>query len=109
MNIKDKYNGEALAIIIDTSIVIAEEGTGDNLLSEDIEDGYIDYINWTIYDLKVDADNAPIFVEGDGGMVLTRSYVCEMTVEEICERICDEVGYPNNHNFVVRSLDSLTL
>lgn len=50
-------------------IVCISEGTGENLLSEDIADGYVDYINFSQYDLSV-----PI-KEIDGGRVMTKRMV----------------------------------
>lgn len=41
------------------------EGTGDNLLEEDIEMGYVDYIYYTVYDSEG---------EIDGGMMLLEDY-----------------------------------
>ncbi len=56
-------------------IIYISEGTGDNLLREDIAEGYVDYINYTIYDL----DNG--IEESDGGMIMLkelfqRKYLC---------------------------------
>ena len=46
------------------------EGTGDNLLKEDVADGYKDYYNYGIYS---DPDDARLQInEIDGGMVLLR-------------------------------------
>lgn len=45
-------------------IIYISEGTGDNILSEDIEEGYVDYINYQIYML----DNG--ICEDDGGMIM---------------------------------------
>ncbi len=47
-------------------IIYISEGTGDNLLDEDIEEGYVDYINYQIYML----DNG--IEEDDGGMIMLR-------------------------------------
>lgn len=47
-------------------ILEAEQGTGDNLLEEDIEAGYVDYVYYTIYDIS---DLSEV-TEDDGGMML---------------------------------------
>lgn len=47
-------------------IIYISEGTGDNLLDEDIEEGYVDYINYQIYMF----DNG--IEEDDGGMIMLR-------------------------------------
>ena len=45
-------------------IIRISEGTGDNLLDEDIEAGYVDYIYYDQYELS------PDIREVDGGMVM---------------------------------------
>lgn len=45
-------------------IIRIAEGSGDNLLPEDIEDGYVDYIYYEQYELS---NNMP---EADGGQIL---------------------------------------
>ena len=52
-------------------IMVMQEGTGDNLEPEDIEDGYVDYINLTMYVY----DGACEIEELDGGMRLTTELV----------------------------------
>lgn len=53
--------------IIDKEQMIEyDQGTGDNLLPEDRAEGFVDYINFTIYDLT----NLEHVKEVDGGMVL---------------------------------------
>jgi hypothetical protein len=47
-------------------IIKISEGTGDNLLDEDIEAGYVDYIYYDTY--VVDSD----IREHDGGMVMLK-------------------------------------
>lgn len=51
--------------------LLVEEGTGDNLLHEDREEGYVDYLNW--YEgVLFDGD----FVQtGDGGMFLYKEMI----------------------------------
>lgn len=45
-------------------IINISEGSGDNLLQEDMDEGYVDYIYYEQYGLEVDLR------EVDGGMVL---------------------------------------
>lgn len=47
------------------------EGNGDNLFPEDEEEGFVDYINYEIYELEID------FPEYDGCMMLTKELVRE--------------------------------
>ena len=73
-------------INVDGKIVHITEGTGDNLLQEDIEEGYVDYIYYEVFDLDYD------FPEVDGGMVLTTEYVADMDELEIVRRTLDMMG-----------------
>lgn len=97
-----------------------EEGTGDNLLREDIDEGYVDYLNWESYSVSPE-DCPPEFVENggsvtlprkyvremdvedfdeeDGGMVLSRKYVREMTVDEVIRAACEECGIDESEKY----------
>lgn len=56
------------------TILIAQEGTGDNLLDEDIAEGYVDYVY--IETQEFDGDR---FVEdSDGGQMLMRQYFADV-------------------------------
>lgn len=64
---KDNYDDIYIYVSVPNEngyIIYISEGTGDNLLSEDIEEGYVDYINYEIYML----DNG--ICENDGGMIM---------------------------------------
>lgn len=66
---KDNYDDIYIYVSVPNEngyIIYISEGTGDNLLSEDIEEGYVDYINYEIYML----DNG--IEEDDGGMIMLR-------------------------------------
>lgn len=58
----------------DEVIIEFDEGTGDNLLPEDIEAGYVDYVNYTVYDIS-DLDYVR---EVDGGMILLKKPYSEV-------------------------------
>lgn len=49
-------------------IIYISEGDGTNLLDEDIREGYVDYINYSQYDLSGGIQ------EADGGMMLSAEY-----------------------------------
>lgn len=53
-------------VVDDEAIIEFDEGTGDNLLDEDIEAGYVDYVYYTVYGIW-DLDDVK---EIDGGMIL---------------------------------------
>ncbi|MCD8109254.1 MAG: hypothetical protein LUE14_04030 [Clostridiales bacterium] len=94
MNEKYKYDDVFVFLPQLMEIVKIAEGTGDNLLREDKEQGYVDYINYEIASMKED------FVEADGGMILLKQlfrekYTCtEECVEDVLRFHYGEVpGY----------------
>ena len=64
------------------------EGDGGNLLKEDIENGYVDYIYYEIYNAD-DLDN-----EIDGGMILLKEYFQDKykSTEDAIEDVMNFVG-----------------
>lgn len=64
MSAKSRYADLYIFIPAMKQIIRIAEGTGDNLLPEDIEEGYVDYIYYEQYELSQD------FPEVDGGQVL---------------------------------------
>lgn len=69
-------------------LVTAVEGTGDNLLDEDIREGYHDYMMTNVY-----ARDGYEIVENDGGQLLTSEMVADLSEEEIIKRVLDYWGY----------------
>lgn len=57
-----------------------QEGTGDNLSQEDVDNGYVDYIYYDVYKTLNDVKDEEIF---DGGMYYLKKLYQNMTVEEI--------------------------
>lgn len=62
------------------------EGTGDNLLQEDIDEGYVDYIYYDYYDSLIDVKEDSAH---DGGMILLKKYYQDMRLEEIIREVQD--------------------
>jgi len=65
------YNDVFIFVPDAYQIIRISEGTGDNLIYEEIEEGYIDYLNYEQYDLE---DGMPEF---DGGMIMLKELVRE--------------------------------
>jgi len=65
-------------------LITAVEGTGDNLLSEDIKEGYKDYWLSSIY--EQDGEDIKLI---DSGQVLTSKYIADMPEEEWLDHIFD--------------------
>lgn len=64
MSTENRYEDLYIFVPAMKQIIRIAEGTGDNLLPEDIEEGYADYIYYEQYELNQD------FSEIDGGQVL---------------------------------------
>lgn len=63
---------DAYAYVPQVGLILrVAEGTGDNLLREDRELGYVDYIYYELYEVGYGFD------EVDGGMITTREYVAD--------------------------------
>lgn len=97
------------------SVFHAFEGTGDNLLSDDREQGFVDYILYEVYTGKITYPMIDAYVSGDDidtlmdfqydeGMVLLRNYCSYLTVKQICCMVLDEFGVKNTDNLTVRIL-----
>lgn len=77
---------EALVYIPEHKVLItAVEGTGDNLLDEDIEEGYVDYAMTTIY--KREGEDIEVL---DSGQIMFKKLVKDMTFDEFIKQV---VGY----------------
>lgn len=62
------------------------EGTGDNLLQEDIDDGYVDYIYYDYYASYEDIKDDCAY---DGGQILTKKLCADMSQQEFLGILCD--------------------
>lgn len=76
--------------------ITACEGTGDNLLEEDIEQGYVDYIMTNAY--KADGYE---FEELGGGQCLTDKLVKDMDTEEFAEKVLAFHGYKDEDYVII--------
>ena len=74
-------------------LVATQEGTGDNLDKQDIEDGYVDYWMSSIYEQDGEEINLV-----DSGQILTSKLIADMGEEEILGRVFDywELGDPED-------------
>lgn len=71
-------------VIIDTKqrcMVVVTEGTGDNLLDEDVEQGYKDYAMLSLY--TIDGDELALV---DSGQMMTEKLIADMTDQEYAEQ-----------------------
>lgn len=93
MNIKNEHlvDKEDFAIFVKdkhgkTFYVTIQEGTGDNLLNEDMEEGFIDYANYECY-----KNSNGTLTADDGGCVLLTEYYKDMSVEDIVSLVVDDI------------------
>ena len=81
-----------IIFIRDINILItAVEGTGDNLLKEDIAEGLKDYMMTSVY--KVDGEDVELI---DGGQMMTSEYIKDLELEEVAQRLLDFWGYTDD-------------
>lgn len=88
-------------------LVIIEEGTGDNLLREEIAAGYVDYVNYDVAStssIRADTDTgvASVHIE-DGGMILLKRYAQDMTIAEIVNMVLDNLEYGAGEAYLIDS------
>lgn len=94
-----RYMNTRDVVIIDTKqrcMVVAAEGTGDNLLDEDEEQGYKDYAMLSLY--SIDGDELALV---DSGQMMTEKLIADMTDEEYVGRLEDYWGL-NKDSIVVK-------
>lgn len=91
------------------------EGSGDNLLPEDVEEGYNDYIYYDTYDGEITYSMLDAYESGDdyrtlekmisdGGMVLLYNAYIDLTVQQICWKVLNMSGSKNPERLTVRIL-----
>ena len=74
-----------LIITKDTEkLITIQEGTGDNLTSEDIADGYTDYVMTSIY--EVDGEDINL---KDSGQMLSKTPIADLEEDELVRRVLD--------------------
>ena len=89
-------DGGLIYTVQDGVFINFEEGTGDNLLPEDIEAGYVDYINWESFKInRHDAYDVSI-EQDDGGMLLLKEYYADCDVGETMDGLLYESSHENN-------------
>lgn len=74
-----------LIITKDTEkLITIVEGTGDNLLPEDIADGFVDYVMTSIY--EVDGEDINL---KDSGQMLSMTPIEDLEEDELVRRVLD--------------------
>lgn len=69
-------------------LITGVEGTGDNLLEEDIKEGLKDYMMTSIY--KVDGEDVEL---EDSGQMMTSELIQDLELEDIAKRLLEFWGY----------------
>lgn len=85
-----KYMNTRDVVIIDKEndlLILAKEGTGDNLLEEDERQGYRDYAMVGVYQIDGTELN-----EIDGGQMMTECMVADLSYSDYAKRVMDFVG-----------------
>ena len=85
------YNDIFIFVPSKGEIIRIAEGSGDNLLKEDIKEGFVDYIIYEQYELDIDMP------ESDGGQVmLTELFREKYTCTEDCVPDVLDMTYDNS-------------
>ena len=92
-----------------------QEGTGDSLSDEDLEEGFTDYIYYDTYDGEITYSMIDAYESGDdyrtlekmgsdGGMILLYNPYLDLTVQQICWKVLDMAGEKTPESLTVRIL-----
>lgn len=90
------------------------EGTGDNLDIEDVDEGYVDYIYFDLYDnIMFDNGDAISTIEGecekcdadDGGLILLKKPYTDYSIEEIIYKVLDFCYNEDGENIIKLPVD----
>ena len=73
-----------MIILTEDNVITLQEGSGDNLSQEDVDNGYVDYFMSSVYEQQGDE-----LVLVDGGQILTKTPISEMEEDEIYETVFD--------------------
>lgn len=94
-NLLDKiYNGQDVKLEYDKYVLFIKEGSGDNLLYEDIEDGYVDYIYTEVY-LKDDLVKEEYPSEIGGGFMMLKDTIENLFYDKPIRELIDYVFTEN--------------
>lgn len=96
-NFNPAYNDIYVFIPATKHIIKIAEGTGDNLNNEDYTKGYVDYIDYTAYQMEDE------FPEYDGGMIMLKEYVKDKyeSIEECIPDVLDNLYDDKEQPFIV--------
>lgn len=81
-----------MVCVADDMYIHISEGTGDNLLQEDVDDGYVDYIYYEVHKAGL-WQGEPVMYEWDGGMVLLKEMYADMDIYDIADRAIEMAGF----------------
>ena len=96
-NFNPAYNDIYVFIPATKHIIKIAEGRGDNLNNEDYAKGYVDYIDYTAYQMEDE------FPEYDGGMIMLKEYVKDKyeSIEECIPDVLDNLYDDKEQPFIV--------
>ena len=98
------YHSQTIYLICELDhscqVILVSEGTGDNLLYEDIKAGYTDYLNY-----ELGSFDGESFVEDYGGMMLFKEMIAdrEGRLVDFIEEILADVGLKPKNVYVVNA------
>lgn len=97
---KSTWNGEDICVSYCDVTLLISEGTGDNLLTEDRDEGYVDYFNLVLYkneDLP-SLDDLYTAFESGGGFMMRDKLISEEFYGKTVEEVIKAVFEANSEN-----------
>ena len=91
------WNGEDIYLAYGDKVLLIAEGTGDNLMEDDIEDGYVDYFNLEVYKAaEFDFHKIGMLNTIGGGLMMRNMMISDefygLRVDQIISAVFEENG-----------------
>lgn len=109
MNKNTVWDGEDIYLAYGDKVLMIAEGSGDNLLEDDIENGYVDYFNLELYKASEFDFNKIGTLDTIGGGFMMRTAMIRdefygLPVEKIIAAVFEENGHEDAFNLYSDSL-----
>lgn len=109
MDKRSIWNGEDIYLAYGDKVLLIAEGTGDNLLDEDAEQGYVDYFNLEVYEAAKFGFNKIGNLDTIGGGFMMRNMMIRdefygLPVEEVVSAVFKENGQEDAFDLYAKNL-----
>lgn len=108
MDKRSIWNGENIYLAYGDKVLLIAEGTGDNLMEDDIEDGYVDYFNLEVYSAKFGFNKIGTLNTIGGGFMMRNRMIRDefygLPVEEVVSAVFKENGQEDAFDLYAKNL-----